>query len=226
MRALVLQCGPTAPPGLLARWAEDAGLELVVHRIDLEGAPRDLSDFAFLACLGARWSPLDDVEVVADSRATIAAAVERDLPVLGLCFGGQVLSAVLGGGVARAPEPELGWYEVETRRPELVAAGPWLQWHWISFRTPPGAEEIATSPAGCQAFLHGPHMAVQFHPEASADTVRSWARADAERLAAEGIADGEERLRAEGADAERAVANARRLFDGFWDNALRIGEGG
>ena len=50
-----------------------------------------------------------------------------------------VLAAVLGGQVTRAPVPELGWREIETDHPALVPPGPWLEWHYDRFSTPPGA---------------------------------------------------------------------------------------
>ena len=77
----------------------------------------------------------------------------------------------LGGSVEVLDEPELGWHTIETDAPELVAAGPWLQWHFEAFTTPPGAEELARSPACAQAFRLGPHLAVQFHPESTAEIV-------------------------------------------------------
>ena len=97
-----------------------------------------------------------------------------------------------------------------------MAAGPWLQWHFEAFTTPPGAEELARSPACAQAFRLGPHLAVQFHPESTAEIVSEWARHDAPRL--DGALDEHLRRLAEtgrrsGSDAERA---AMRLFDGFW----------
>ena len=67
-------------------------------------------------------------------------------PVLGLCYGGQVLAAVLGAEVGPAPMPELGWRTIETDDPELVPAGPWLEWHYERFCTPPGATELARPP--------------------------------------------------------------------------------
>ena len=86
----------------------------------------------------------------------IARCVERDVPVLGLCFGGQALAAVLGGTVEVLDAPELGWHRIESAAPDVVAAGPWLQWHYDAFRAPPGAEELARSPVCSQAFRHRP----------------------------------------------------------------------
>ena len=88
----------------------------------------------------------------------IGAAVEKDVPVLGLCFGGEVLSAVLGGRVERAPVPELGWREIETDDPDAIPAGPWLEWHYERFTTPPGAVEVARTADAVQAFRLGPHL--------------------------------------------------------------------
>ena len=104
--------------------------------------------------------------------------------MLGLCFGGEVLSAVLGGRVERAPAPELGWREIETDDPVAIPAGPWLEWHYERFTTPPGAIEVARTADAVQAFRLGPHLGVQFHPESTVEIVAGWADMDTENLAA------------------------------------------
>jgi GMP synthase-like glutamine amidotransferase len=217
-RALVLQheSGPPAPPGVLGDWAAARGVALDVHHAH-RGAPLpELNGQAFIASLGSPHNPNDvHLRVVAAEAAFLAEAVARDVPVLGLCFGGQMLAAALGGTVQRAPEPELGWHAVQTSAPDVVPAGPWLQWHFDRFTLPPGAQELATSPAGLQAFAHGRHLGVQFHPESTIDIVRGWARADRERLGALGIADGEALLERGRRHAQAAVSAAFDLFDAF-----------
>jgi hypothetical protein len=54
-----------------------------------------------------------------------------------------VLAAVLGAEVGPAPVPELGWRVVETDDPAVIPEGPWLEWHFERFCTPPGATELA-----------------------------------------------------------------------------------
>jgi GMP synthase-like glutamine amidotransferase len=140
----------------------------------------------------------------------------RDIPMLGLCFGGQMLAAVLGGAIDRAPEPELGWHAIDSANPDVVPAGPWLMWHYDRFAVPGGAETLATSAIGPQAFAHGRHLGVQFHPESTIEIVANWARADRERLAAHGIEDGEALLERGRRHADAAAAAAFDLFDAFW----------
>ena len=85
-------------------------------------AARDRAErrgYDFVACLGSRFNPTANPgePPVSGSLDRMRDAVERDIPVLGLCFGGQVLSAVLGGSVAPTPCPEFGWIEIETDEP-------------------------------------------------------------------------------------------------------------
>jgi GMP synthase-like glutamine amidotransferase len=149
-------------------------------------------------------------------------AVEAEVPVLGLCFGGQALATVLGGFVERATGPELGWVELDTRDPEQVPRGPWLAWHWDRFVLPDDVEELASTAIGSQAFRSGPHLGVQFHPESRIEQVSVWARKDAERTARVGIPDGVERLEAGREHQTGAVDDAYKLFDGFWDRARKM----
>lgn len=220
--ALVLQQGPNSPAALLGEWAQERGLALEVHRTDESDHVPDVSERPFVCCLGSRYSPLDrDEPIVMRTLEVVGEAVTRDIPVLGLCYGGQVLADVLGGSVGDALVPENGWYSIDTDDPELVPAGPWLEWHYQRFTLPPGAREIARSAAGTQAFTSGPHLGVQFHPESTIEIVKQWAARDTERLAHHGVNDAEERLEAGRAEAALARDHAFQLFDGFWQRAQR-----
>ena len=206
----------SAPAGLLGAWLDARGLAYEVSRSWLEGPLPDPEVYAFVASLGHdRGAGDTHLPAVAAERELLARAVAREVPVLGLCYGGQVLAAVLGARVGAAPVPELGWREIETDDASAVPAGPWLEWHFDRFTTPPGATELARTAEASQAFRLGPHLGVQFHPEATVDIVAAWARADAERLAALGIGDGAALLTASRAAREAAEAAAFRLFDAF-----------
>ena len=212
---LVRQHLESAPPGTLQTWLDARQLAYELDRAWLGAALPDPCDYAFIASLGHDRGAGDlHVPAVAAEHELLARAVARDVPVLGLCFGGQVLAAVLGGHVGPAPVPELGWREIETDDPSVVAGGPWLEWHYDRFATPPGATECARTTEASQAFRIGPHLGLQFHPEATIDIVTGWARADADRLAALGI-DGATLLTASHERRAAAEANAFRLFDGF-----------
>ena len=220
--ALVLQHGREGPPGLLGEWLDARGLGAEVSEDWRTLAHEHPEDYAFVASLGSWRSPREEDEPeVAAELDLLRRAVDADVPVLGLCFGGQALAAVLGGRVEPSPVPELGWSTIETDDPDTVAAGPWLQWHFERFTLPPGAEELARSAAGTQAFRHGRHLGVQFHPESTAEIVARWARADRKRLVRLGIDEPETLLEADAEHASAAAEAAFRLFDAFWERARR-----
>jgi GMP synthase-like glutamine amidotransferase len=218
---LVLQHGDWGPPAILGEWAAERGIPLRVHRADHYPLP-ELDSPSFVASLGSNYSPTDThVPAVAGELELVSQAVQRGIPVLGLCFGGQVLAKVLGATVERAPEPELGWHRVHSKLPEVVPEGPWLQWHYDRFTLPPEAQELASSPRALQAFARGPHLGVQFHPESTIEIVQEWARLDGERLQALGIDDGPGLVEAGRRHAAAARAAAFKLFDAFWERARK-----
>jgi GMP synthase-like glutamine amidotransferase len=203
---LIRQHVESAPPGLLAEWLEARGIPYVVDRSWLDGPLPDPGDYAFVVSLGHTSGPGDthDPAVVAELEL-LRTAVARDVPVLGLCFGGEALAAVLGARVERSPAPELGWREIETDDPDAIPAGPWLEWHFERFTTPPGATEVARTADATQAFRLGPHLGVQFHPESTVEIVEGWAAHDGVEVSVE--ASPEQR--------EAAREAAFRLFDAF-----------
>lgn len=214
--ALIRQHEEMTPPGLLVEWLRERGIPFEVHPSWDETAAPDPADYSFVASLGSPYGPNDTHEpVVVKELKLIGAAVEKDVPVLGLCFGGEVLSAVLGGRVERAPVPELGWREIETDDPDAVPAGPWLEWHYERFTTPPGAVEVARTADAVQAFRLGPHLGVQFHPESTVEIVAHWASMDTERLAELGIQEAADLLAVPSEREDAAREAAFRLFDAF-----------
>jgi GMP synthase-like glutamine amidotransferase len=218
--ALFLQHGDWGPPALLAEWAEAHGIPYVAHRVDLDDRLPELDGQPFIASLGSDHSPRDsDVADVLAEVEFVRRAVDGGIPVLGLCYGGQVLAHVLGGSVEVAPEPELGWHRLSSDAPEEIPEGPWLQWHYDRFTLPPGSQQLASSPRALQAFRLGPHLGLQFHPESTVEIVKGWARLDGARLAELGVEDGEALVEAGRAEVERARQDAFRLFDAFWQRA-------
>lgn len=220
-RALVLQHQRNAPPALLSDWARARAIELVVVRADRASELPPLDGFAFAITLGSdhsaghRRPPWVERELEWVRRAHRA-----ELPILGICFGAQALAVALGGSVHRAPRPEIGWISVESVAPEIVAGGPWFAWHEDVFDLPDAAAVIARNVFGPQAFLAGPHLGVQFHPEVTPEVAEMWgARPSGVRwLTLAGLDLG--RLMHDGVrHAGRAGAAGFRLFDAFASRA-------
>ena len=211
--ALVLEHEPDAPAALLADWAAERGVPL---EIVPAGEPiPDPRDRPFLVTLGSEASAYDDdVPWLAEERAALDLALAHDVPVLGICFGGQHLARALGAAVGPATSPEVGWMSVESLAPAVVPEGPWLQWHADRFEVPPGAELLARSRVCAQAFRLGPHLGVQFHPEVTAAVVADWVRSYPESLVSAGT-DAHSVLAGSARHAAAAAASARALFDAF-----------
>ena len=122
--------------------------------------------------------------------ALIRQAVAQDIPVLGHCLGGQLMSKALGGEVTRARVKEIGWGEVEVAdnsvAREWFAPGTAFEafhWHGETFSIPPGATRILSG-AHCanQAFALGKHLGMQCHVEMTEELIRDWCRAGAHEI--------------------------------------------
>ena len=89
--------------------------------------------------LGSEWSVYwpQVADSVAAEAALIREAQARGVPQFGICFGNQTMAHALGGSVDRAVVPEIGWYDVVSDVPDVIAAGPWLQWHYDIVTLPP-----------------------------------------------------------------------------------------
>ena len=188
LRALVVQNEGASPPGLISQWLDEEAADVSILRIDVEEREVDPRDYRLLVPLGSEFPAYDESrQFVERSRRLLERAVDADVPVLGVCFGAQLLARVLGGQAFRAKESEIGWIPVRTHDPELVSEGPWFQWHFDTFSTPPGATLIAETDAGPQAFVSGRHLGVQFHPEVTPEIMETWVRTYRHELDDEGV---------------------------------------
>jgi GMP synthase (glutamine-hydrolysing) len=175
MRVLHVQHQDDCPPALVGERLAMLGADQLV--VDAREELPDPAGFDLVVALGSDDSAADEsVEYLRNEWELLERAVQARVPVLGICFGAQLLCRVLGGTVAPAPGgPEIGWLRVDTIEPELVAPGPWLVWHLDVMQPGPDSVVVARTNAGVQAFRHGPHLGVQFHPEATLASVRVWA---------------------------------------------------
>ena len=222
--ALVIQHEQPTPGGYVHQWLEERGADQDTYRIDVEERQVDARDYRLIVSLGSEFAAFDDsIPWLEKEKALLRQATDADVPVLGICFGGQLLARLLGGRSFRGEIAEIGWLPVRSQDPALVSDGPWFQWHFDSFTAPPGAQLIADSVAGPQAYTIGGSLGVQFHPEVTPQIMDSWVQVYRHELDQEGV-DPDQLLKETYDRAEATRTAAWRLFDGFLARARRAGE--
>ena len=221
-RALVIQHEEPTPPGLVEPWLRERGAESETLRID-ERDPHDLVplDYELIVSLGSEFGAYeDDIEWIRHEMDFLREAVDQDVPVLGLCFGGQILARVLGSEVYRSDKEEIGWLPVGTRDLELVPDCPWFQWHFDTFTPPPGATIVAENEVGPQAFVAGRSLGLQFHPEVTTEIMDTWVQAYRHELDEHGV-DPDGLLEETRKHAAVNRKNSRTLLDAFLERVAR-----
>jgi GMP synthase-like glutamine amidotransferase len=186
VRALLIQHDHICTPGFVGERLLDRGFDLVVHQVVREDrflSPNveiefpDPTDFDAIIPMGAPWSVYDHEAIgtwVPAELTMLRDAHQHEVPVLGICFGGQMLAAAHGGSVARSAAPEIGWVNVDSDDESLVPSGIWFQWHYDRWQLPKHAQEVARNANSSQAFVLGRNLAVQFHPEMTSEILTSW----------------------------------------------------
>lgn len=188
LRVLIVQHEDPTPAGFVHEWLEDQGADVEVHRIDLEDRRVDPTRYDLIVSLGSEFAAFDDsIPWIDREKDLLIEAYGADVPILGLCFGGQLLARVLGGDSYRGEISEVGWLPVRSVDEDLVPPGPWFQWHFDTFSVPPGGELIADSDAGPQAFVVGRSLGVQFHPEVNNEIMEDWVEVYRHELDDEGV---------------------------------------
>ena len=162
--------------GFIGAAFEARGAELAVHLFPDGGplpalAPEHVDH---VVVLGAISSVNDPDPWIAEELAWLGRADRAGLPVLGICFGAQVLCAAVGGRVQAMERKEIGWKVVDPVDHGLIPAGPWLEFHHDRCLLPSAATVLAGNDTAVQAFSIGRHLAVQFHPEVDGPQLKRW----------------------------------------------------
>ena len=180
-------------PGYLAEFLDEQKIPWQLIAIDAGAAvPSGVDAFAGLVFMGGPMSVNDDLPWILPVLALILDAVAGDIPVLGHCLGGQLISRALGGTVSRNPVKEIGWGEVTVA--DNDSARSWFgevrhfnafHWHGETFSLPRDATHLLSS-AYCanQAWAIGKHLALQCHVEMTDAMIVSWCEIGADEILA------------------------------------------
>ena len=172
-------------PGYFAEVLEHYNIPFELVCIDKgEMPPPQIDDVSALVFMGGPMSVNDDLPWIKQELTLIKKAVNVDLPVLGHCLGGQLISKALGGAISANPVKEIGWLPVQKIMGEQ--ANNWLSgfsndtplfhWHGETFSIPEGATTILKSQhCAHQGFVLGNTLALQCHVEMTAPMVSEWA---------------------------------------------------
>jgi GMP synthase (glutamine-hydrolysing) len=186
-KILVFQHVPYEPLGTLDPLLKQAGFRLRYVNFGRNPDERpSLDGYVALIVLGGPMNA-DDVDGyphLATELELIREALQRDISIMGICLGAQLLAKALGGRVLAGAGREIGWYDVEVtdagsedqvlstfgRRSEV------FQWHDDVIELPPDAVHLARSDrCSAQAFRYGEHAyGFQFHLEADGALIESW----------------------------------------------------
>lgn len=191
MRLTLIQLGETNPrllerferyPPLFETFFAAAGIEIQwqsVFVLDGEALP-DPAGLEGIILTGSKYGVYDSPVWIEPLRAFIRAAYAAKTPMLGICFGHQIIADALGGDVRLAPN---GWqlgrqsYRLNAARPvcfdDLPDEIALLASHQDQVITPPDCATTFLASPGCPhaglVYDNGVAISLQPHPEFSRD---------------------------------------------------------
>jgi len=213
-------------PGYFDTYLQRRSIAATLIALDAgEPVPRDPRRYAGLAFLGGPMSVNDDLPWIAPALELIRNAVRKDVPVLGHCLGGQLMSKAFGGEVRANPVREIGWGEVRVCDNEV--AREWLgalpafesfHWHGETFSIPPGATRVLEN-ANCenQAFALGKHLGMQCHVEMTEELIRSWLLGGADEMREHAASPGVQRPKEVEKNLGERVSALHRVAERIYD---------
>jgi GMP synthase-like glutamine amidotransferase len=234
LKALFIQHDHVSPTGPVAERLRYHGYETIekqVVPVEKFKTPNDvtfefpnLDDYDLIVPMGAPWGAWDDACIgnwLQPELDWVREAVTSGKPVLGICFGGQLVARAMGGSVAKGPQCEIGWKTIWSDRPEIVSNGPWFQFHYDRWVVPPGAVEIARNPIASQAFIINRTLALQFHPEIDAAALEGWLEWGGDKNVIEDGQDPDIMMAQTAAENDAAIARTYALIDGFIEHVVK-----
>lgn len=189
----IFRHAPSEGPGYFALFLNRHAIPWqMIHIDEGDAVPTDASAFSGLVFMGGPMSVNDALPWIPPVLSLIRDAAVRDIPLLGHCLGGQLISKALGGVVNKNPVKEIGWGEVEVA--DNDSARQWFgdierfdsfHWHGETFSLPPSAVHLLSSKhCANQAYAIGKHLALQCHVEMTEQMIRDWCEVGAGEIEA------------------------------------------
>ena len=173
--------------GYLGDLLKNDGFEITSVNAKHESLPD--TQFALVVILGAPESANDDLYYLQAEQRLIKNYVEKNMPVLGICLGSQLIAKTFGGKVYRGPKKEIGFYnDLKVVNNSTFLSGfksPFMVFHWHAdtFDLPQGAIRLASSDHyQNQAFQYKSAVGLQFHLEVNEKMVNLWLDNTEEKL--------------------------------------------
>lgn len=174
-------------PGIIEEVLESHNIEKKIIKLyEGDNLPSDINENTGLIILGGPMNVYEEREFhfLKDENEFLKSAIIKNIPILGICLGAQLISKALGVRVYKAQEKEIGWYSIqsesETYKDPLCKNLPAnlevFQWHGDTFDLPYGSVRLYHSII-CpnQAFRYGTNVyGLQFHLEVSESIIKNW----------------------------------------------------
>ena len=186
-KILVFQHVPYEPLGTLDPLLKNAGFRIRYVNFGRDASLRPALDrYEALIILGGPMNSdqIDSYPNLITEVEIIREAVQREMSVLGICLGAQLLAKALGGKIQRNARREIGWYDVELTEAgqsdpvlsRFAARQRVFQWHEDGIELPDGVTHLARSDdSPVQAFRYREHAyGFQFHLEVDANLIERW----------------------------------------------------
>ena len=159
--------------GYLPTVLTNLGVELEV--VEINDVLPSLDDADLFFVMGSPESAHDDsLPWLAKEIKWLEAALAAGKPMMGICFGSQIIARALGGRALALDKPEIGFITVNSVDEKWQHPGPWLDFHFDTFQLPAHAELLGFTDIAPQCYRHGNCWAVQFHPEIDVEMFDSW----------------------------------------------------
>lgn len=224
MQVHYFQHVPFETPGMIAGWAESRGHILTgTHFYVPDAALPEIGQIDRLIIMGGPMNIYEEARYpwLKEEKQFIKKALDRHIPILGICLGAQLLADSLGAKVYPGRDKEIGWFPVtisaeqETPFRVLPEQLDVLHWHGDTFSLPEGARRTASSKVTAnQAFVFRKNViGLQFHLEVADDNIRRLIRHSQDELVAGPFIQTEKELLGK----QEIIDKNRRLLFQFLD---------
>ena len=186
MKGLIIRHIDIEGPGMLGEFLASKGIPMDFIGLEKgDRLPGDIGDYGFIVILGGPMNVYEEDKhpFLKDEDRLIKDAIKKEIPLLGICLGAQLIAKAAGAKVYANPVKEIGWYDISLTEEGLKdpffngleREFPVFQWHGDTFSIPEGGQLLVSSSL-CknQAFKFRSAYGLQFHVEVTPDIIKSW----------------------------------------------------